>query len=84
MVLDVCVKFEVQQKYDSPDMGPRVTPKRLFRLFLDNLTLDYVNFLSEWGFYGTRCVWKGWRQEKIWFSRYAAFGDPEKALSTVS
>ena len=49
MVLDVCVKFEVQQKYDSPDTGPRVTPKRLFRLFLDNLTLDFVNFTVRMG-----------------------------------
>ena len=56
MVLDVCVKFGVQQKSGSPDMGPFMTPKRLFRLFLENLSLDFANFLSEWGFYGTRCV----------------------------
>ena len=42
-----------QQKSDSPDMGPRVTPKRLFRLFLENFSLDFANYLSEWGTYGT-------------------------------
>ena len=66
MVLDMCVKFGVQEKSSSPDMGPIVTPKRLFRLFLENLPLDFANFLSEWGFYGTRCVCKVWRPEKIW------------------
>ena len=53
MVLDVCVKFGVQQKSGSPDMGPMVTPKRLFRLFLENFSLNFAYFLSEWGFYGT-------------------------------
>ena len=53
MVLDVCVKYGGQKKSGSPDMGPIVTPKRLFRLFLENLSLDFANFLSEWGFYGT-------------------------------
>ena len=83
-VLDVCAKCGLQQNSGSPDMGPFVTPKRLFRLFLENLLLDFANFLSEWGFYGTRCVCKVWRPEKIWFSRYGANSDPEKALSTVS
>ena len=72
------------EKISSPDMGPLVTPKRLFRLFLENFSFDFDNFLSEWGFYGTQCVCKVWRPEKIWFSRYGAIGDPKKALSTVS
>ena len=84
MVLDMCAKCGLQQNSGSPDMGPFVTPKRLFRLFLENFSLDFANFLSEWGFYGTRCVCKVWRPEKIWFSRYGANSDPEKALSTVS
>ena len=53
MVLDMCVNFGLKQKSDSPDMGPIVTPKRLFRPFLENFSLDFANFLSEWGFYGT-------------------------------
>ena len=84
MVLKMCVKFGVQEKSGSPDMGPFVTPKRLFRLFLENFSLDFTNYLSEWGFYGTRYVCKVWRPEKIWFSIYGANSDPEKALSTVS
>ena len=53
MVLDVCVKYGGQKNSGSPDMGPLVTPKRLFRLFLENFSLDFVNFLSERGSYGT-------------------------------
>ena len=53
MVLDVCVNFGLQQKSGSPDMGPIVTPKRLFRLFLENFSLDFANYKSEWGFHGT-------------------------------
>ena len=53
MVLDVCLKYGVQKKSGTPDMGPLVTPKRLFRLFLENFSLDFANFLSEWGFYVT-------------------------------
>ena len=53
MVLDLCAKFGVQEKSGSPDMGPFVTPKRLFRLFLENFSLYFANFLSERGSYGT-------------------------------
>ena len=53
MVLDECVKFGVQQKSGSPDMGPFVTPKRLFRLFLEKYLLDFANFWSERGFHGS-------------------------------
>ena len=53
MILDVCVKFGVQQKSGSPDMGPLVTPKRLFPLYLENFSLDFANFLLEWGSKGT-------------------------------
>ena len=67
MVLDVCVKYGGQKNSGSPDMGPLVTPKRLFRLFLENFSLDFANFLSEWGFYGTQCVCKVLRPENIWF-----------------
>ena len=84
MVLDVCVKYGGQKKSGSPDIGPIVTPKRLFGLFLENFSLDFTNYLSELGFYGTQCVCKVWRPEKIWFSRYGANSDPEKALSAVS
>ena len=52
-LLDVSVKFGVQQKSGSLDMGPFVTPKRLFRLFLENFSLDFANYKSEWGFHGT-------------------------------
>ena len=45
MVLDVCVKFGLQQKSGSPDMGPIVTPKRLFQLFLENDSLDFAIFV---------------------------------------
>ena len=64
MVLDVCAKCGLQQNSGSPDMGPFVTPKRLFRLFLENFSLDFANYLSEWGFYGTRCVCIVSRPEK--------------------
>ena len=84
MILDMCAKCGFQEKSGSLDTGPFVTPKRLFRLFLENCSLDFANFLSEWGSYCTRHVCKVWRPEKIWFSRYGAICDPEKALSTVS
>ena len=62
MVLQICAKFGVQEKSGSLDTGPFVTPekapKRLFRLFLENYLLDFANFLSEWGPYGTRRVCK--------------------------
>ena len=51
---------------------PEKAPKRLFRLFLENVSLDFANFLSEQGSYGTRRVCKVWRPEHIWFSRYGA------------
>ena len=84
MVLEVCAKFGLQQKSGSLDMGPFVTPKRLFRLFLENCSLDFAILLSEWGSYCSRHVCKVWSPAKIWFSRYWAICDPEKALSTVS
>ena len=49
MVLDMCVKFGVQEKSGSPDMGPIVTPKRLFRLFLEKYYTDVEDFLPEGG-----------------------------------
>ena len=54
MVLDLCVKFVVQEKSGSPDMGPIVTPKRLFPLFLEKYNTDFKDFLSEKGFYGAK------------------------------
>ena len=72
MVLDLCVKFGVQEKSGSPDMGPIVTPKRLFPVFLKNCSLDFANFLSEWGPYGPSSVCQVWSPGKIWFSRYGA------------
>ena len=54
MVLDVCAKCGLQQQNSgSPHIGPFVTPKRLFQLFLENFSLDFANYLSEWGSYGT-------------------------------
>ena len=51
---------------------PEKAPKRLFRLFLENFSLDFANFLPEWGSYCTRRVCKVWSPAKIWFSRYGA------------
>jgi len=62
-----------------PSFEPLVTPKRLFRLFLENFSLDFANFLSEWGPYGPSSVCQVWSPGKIWFSRYGAICDPEKA-----
>ena len=53
VVLSHGVKHGIQPNLGSRDMGPLVTPKRLFRLFLENLSLDFVNFLSELGSYDT-------------------------------
>ena len=84
IVVDMCVKFGVQQKSGSLDIGQKGVKKKLFWEFLENGSNDFVNFQSERGSYGTLCVNKVWSPEKIWFSRYGAIGDPEKALSTVS
>ena len=51
---------------------PEKAPKRLFRLFLENCSLDFANFLSEWGPYGPSSVCQVWSPGKIWFSRYGA------------
>ena len=53
MVLKLDAKHGIQSSYGSRDMGPIVTPKRLFRLFLENLSLDFATFLSELGSYDT-------------------------------
>ena len=63
---------------------PEKAPKRLFRLFLENCSLDFANFLSEWGPYGPSSVCQVWSPGKIWFSRYGAICDSEKALSRVT
>ena len=51
---------------------PEKAPKRLFRLFLENCSLDFANFLSEWGPYGPSSVCQATSPGKIWFSRYGA------------
>ena len=79
MVLVMCAKFEVQEKSGSPDTGPFVTPKRLFRGFLENFMTVLVLFLSKGGPYGPSSVCQVWSPGKIWFSRYGAICDPEKA-----
>ena len=53
MVLDMCVKCGLKQKPGSPDMGPLVTTKRLFRPFFDKYRTDFKDFLPEGGHYGT-------------------------------
>ena len=53
MVQSLGAKFEIKPNLGSRDMGPLGTPKRLFRLFLEKFSLDFANFLSEWGSYGT-------------------------------
>ena len=52
MVLDVCAKCGVQQKSGSLDTGPFVTPKRLVRLVLEKLSLDFAQVWSRKGSYG--------------------------------
>ena len=54
MVLDVCVKSGVQQKSGSPDMGPLVALKKLFRLFLEKYQKYFKHFLPQGGHNGTK------------------------------
>ena len=53
MVLNVVVKYEFKQNFGSRDMGQLVTPKRIFRLFLEKYHADFKVFLPEEGFSGT-------------------------------
>ena len=84
MVLKLDAKHGIQSNYGSRDMGPIVTPKRLFPLFLEKYNTDFKDFLSGKGFYGAKALCKTWDPVELRFSRYGANSDPEKALSTVS
>ena len=72
MVLVMRAKCGVQEKSGSPDTGPFVTPKRLFRVFLENFKTVLGFFLSKGGPYGPSSVCQVWSPGKIWFSRYGA------------
>ena len=49
MVLSVGAKGEIQPNFRSLDMGPLVTPKRLFPLFLENYHTDFEDFFARRG-----------------------------------
>ena len=72
MVLVMRAKCVFQEKSGSPDTGPFVTPKRLFRGFLENFMTVLRLFLSKGGPYGPSSVCQVWSPGKIWFSRFWA------------
>ena len=72
MVLDMRAKSGVQEKSGSLDTGPFVTPKRLFRPFLENFKTVLGLFLSKGGPYGPSSVCQVWSPGKIWFLRFWA------------
>ena len=78
MVLDMCVKFGVWEKSGSRDMGPLVTPKRLFRLFLEKHPTYFEVFSPVGGRYGTKSWCKIWDPAEFRFSRYGAIGTPKR------
>ena len=78
MVLNVCVKSGVQQKFGSPDMGPLVTPERLFRPFLEKYQTYFKDFLPEGGHYGTKAWFEIWDPAEFRFSGYGALAPPQK------
>ena len=49
VVLSHGVKHGIQLNFGSRDLGPLVTPKRLFRLFLEKYYTDFEDFLPEGG-----------------------------------
>ena len=53
MVPDMCVKFGVQKKSGSPDMGSKGVQNGVFRLYLHRISLDFSIFGFERGSYGT-------------------------------
>ena len=61
------------------DLGPNVVKKGLFSNFLEKLSLDFALARSAKGPYGPSSVCQVWSPGKIWFSRYGAICDPEKA-----
>ena len=61
MVLDTCVKFGVQEKSGSRDMGSKGVPNGVFREFLEKYMLYLADFQAERNYYGTECVCKVWR-----------------------
>ena len=73
-----------EKKSWGRDLGPKVVKKGLFLNFLKKLSLDFVLVWSAKGPYGPSNVCQVWSPGKIWFSRYGAICDSEKALSRVS
>ena len=52
MVPDTCVKFGVQKKSGSPDMGSKGVKNGAFRLYLQGISLVRADFWTEMGCYG--------------------------------
>ena len=59
-------------------MGPKVTPERLFRLFLEKYQTDFKDFLPEGGHYGTKAWCEIWDPAEFRFSGYGAIVPPQK------
>ena len=53
MVLNMCVKFGVQEKSGSPDMGSNGVQNGVFRDFLEKFRLYDIDFRAERGSSGT-------------------------------
>ena len=52
MVPDTCVKFGVQKKSGSPDMGSKGVKNGVFRLYLQGISLVSADFRHERGSFG--------------------------------
>ena len=52
MVLNMCVKFGVQEKSGSPDMGSNGVQNGVFREFLEKFRLYDIDFRAERRSYG--------------------------------
>ena len=53
MVLDMCVKFGVQEKSGSPDTGSKGVQNRVFRELFEKYALDFDYYRAGRDYYDT-------------------------------